>query len=326
MWEIANTDHIHLLEAAFAEWREQRSSHSISYLADAGIDDYHRDRLIKQIQDNPDNETIRLLTEGERILALIGLKHSTWHQIYLGSPYYKIQPSYFFTDDERDLFFTVNALKEILTHAGSVYTTRIECRRRSLIYHLALGGFLPVGTSVRMVLDPLTSKLVDSFSRPSYDGLIIRPCADRDLPRLQDIIRRAHQHSHFFCEARFKPERVRNLFAEWIAQCASNSAYRITVAEKEGQVVGFCSSFVQKTLKSYIRRAIGIIDFIVVDYGIQGRGIGRALLKAAFDEFYPGVDCVELRTMADNLRAIRFYEKHGFRMLSADQHLHYWAT
>ncbi|MGC9329623.1 MAG: GNAT family N-acetyltransferase, partial [Candidatus Hinthialibacter sp.] len=120
--------------------------------------------------------------------------------------------------------------------------------------------------------------------------------------------------------------RVRNLFADWIAQCAASSAYRITVAEQKGRVIGFCSSFVQKSLQTYIRRAIGIIDFIVVDSCIQGRGIGRALLKAAFDEFQPEVDCVELRTMADNLQAIRFYEKHGFRMLSADQHLHYWAA
>lgn len=326
MWIQAAPDHIPRIETAFAEQREQRPHEYVSYLAEPGIADFHRDRLISRIKKNPNNSKINLLISENRLQALIGVEESEWHKKLLGVTYYKIQPFFCFASQASEIERVATALRALFTGPDAVYTTRVEARQPHLAYYLARQNFTPVGTSIRMVCDDLPQKRVDSQSSQTYDTYKFRPYSETDLPELQNIIRWSHRHSHFFCETRFEPGRVRELFAEWIAQCAKSPAFRITIAESGGTVIGFCSAFVQKSLESYIGRPIGVIDFIVVDSRIQGKGIGRALLEAAFDGFRPATNCIELRTMADNLQAIRFYEKNGFRMLSADQHFHLWTA
>lgn len=49
---------------------------------------------------------------------------------------------------------------------------------------------------------------------------------------------------------------------------------------------------------------------LYVDTFFQGRGIGAKLLEFAIENF--GVNC--LWALEKNEKAIRFYEKHGFRM------------
>jgi ribosomal protein S18 acetylase RimI-like enzyme len=326
MWTLATPSHIPLLQTAFAELRERRRQHYVSYLADPRVADFHRDRLISRIQKNPENSRLRLLIAENRLLASIGVEASEWHQKRLGVRYYKIQPFFCFTDHKDEIEQISLALRDFVIEPHAVYTTRVEAHQTGLAYYLARQNFTPVGTSIRLVRDGLQKNYIDSQPLQPYDNLNIRPYRETDLPILQDIIRRSHRHSHFFCEARFDPERVRGLYAEWIELCTKNPAYRILIADRKNETIGFCSAVVQNTLNPYVGKPIGIIDFIVVDYGIQGQGIGRALLEAAFEWFQPQTDCIELRTMADNLQAIRFYEKNGFRMLSADHHFHHWTT
>ncbi len=324
-WIPATHGQIPYLETAFSTLREERADRYVSYLAQPGILDFHRDNLISRIQKKPGDSGLFLLMKENKLLALTGIEPSPWHRERLGMPYFKIQPLFCFATQNNEVSHVAESLRFFFTQPGAVYTTRVEAQQHPLVYHLASYGFTPVGTSVRLVRDGGDRKRVDSYSRCPYDNFNIRPFSETDLPKLQDIIRRSHRHSHFFCEARFEPERVKDLFAEWIGQCAANPVFRISIAEAEGEIIGFCSAFIQKSLERYIGRPIGIIDFIVVDYGIQGRGIGRGLLEAASGWLDPITDCIELRTMADNLQAIRFYEKNGFRMLSADQHFHFWT-
>lgn len=262
---------------------------------------------------------------GPDVLALTGISPSRWHSRHFGVSYYKIQPFYCFREDEQLIDALVRELRNRLDEPDSVYAIRAEARQYALVYHLVRHGFTHVGTSLRLDL-PLDKSIIDTTPGPSYDTFLIRDFRDTDLPRLQDIIRRSHKHSHFFCEVRFPPERVRDLFAEWIQKSAQGLAHKILVAEFEGEVGGFCSIFLNPTLRPYIRKSIGIIDFIVVDERMQGKGVGKKLLQSTFAELRGQADEVELRTMADNLEALRFYEKNGFQVLSADQHLHYWTA
>ena len=324
-WTQANAEFIPLIEEAFAQQRRERPKRYVSYLAEPGIADFHRDRLIKQFKEKPDDPGFKMLINDDKLLALAGIEKSDWHSGHFRTPYYKIQPFFCFTDDLEEIEQVTNKLNELMTKKGAVYTTRAEASQHTLSYHIGRSGFVQVGTSVRMVFDQLDIKMIDSPQSQNYDSFRIRPYLQQDLPKLKDIIRRSHQYSHFFCEMRFDPEKTRDLFAEWMERCAKSSAFHILIAERDGEPIGFCSALVQKSLVPYVKRAIGIIDFIAVDSNIQGKGIGRALLHAAFYWFAPQTNLIELRTMADNLRAIRFYEKNGFRMLSADHHFHRWT-
>lgn len=60
---------------------------------------------------------------------------------------------------------------------------------------------------------------------------------------------------------------------------------------------------------------------IGVDPEAQGRGIGARLLEAAFARFRDlGFDRARVWTTEDNVQAIAFYQKRGFKLVGARQH------
>jgi len=96
----------------------------------------------------------------------------------------------------------------------------------------------------------------------------------------------------------------------WRERLASGAEVHRLVAEREGQVVG---SVVLHTEVSPRRRHVGALA-IMVREGVQGQGVGTALMAALVDlaDNWLGVRRVELQVYADNARAVRLYEKFGF--------------
>jgi putative acetyltransferase len=83
------------------------------------------------------------------------------------------------------------------------------------------------------------------------------------------------------------------------------------VAELDGKVVGSAGLHVEhKALRR--RHAVGL--GIGIGKMGQGQGIGDALMKSLLNyaDDWGGVLRVELTVWADNERAIRLYQKHGF--------------
>lgn len=72
--------------------------------------------------------------------------------------------------------------------------------------------------------------------------------------------------------------------------------YRVTVAERDGRIVGFMAEL------------DGWIEHFYMDAAQLRSGIGSALMADAQSR----QDSLELWCFADNLRARAFYEKHGF--------------
>ncbi len=314
-----------LIERAFAREAETRPARCVSYLAEKAVSDFHRDRLLQSIEASSSESPIRLLLADGELAAVMGTAPSPMHSERFGVTNYKIQPFYCFMDDEGIVERIVNELRtSICTESGSVYSIRIGAENHTLDYMMGLQGFAPVGMSVRMAMESAPLENIDSGAKYKYDT-VIRDFDSKDLHALQDIGRRNHRYSHFFNEPRFSREDARELFADWIRKCVGGVAQHIYVAENNGQVIGFSILLIGRSLEPYIGKTIGVVDFIAVDGQTQGKGIGKLLLDASLGWFKRRAGLVELRTMADNLRAIRFYEKNGFRILSADQHYHLWT-
>ena len=83
----------------------------------------------------------------------------------------------------------------------------------------------------------------------------------------------------------------------------------ITVAEAARALVGFVT----------VDPNTGYLDQIVVATDQQGRGVAGALLAEARRLAPEGLD---LHVNQDNVRAVRFYEKNGFRKTGTDVNPH----
>jgi len=92
-----------------------------------------------------------------------------------------------------------------------------------------------------------------------------------------------------------------------LAHAVAESLDRIVVAEHDGRVVGWCSR----------SKHGAYVPFLFVSPKMQSRGIGSALLRRVESLLeLGGAGSVNLETPADNVRAVRFYQRQGYRILA----------
>lgn len=136
-------------------------------------------------------------------------------------------------------------------------------------------------------------------------GITIRKAETADARRLADIAYRAWESGIYPLltqQAGIKEAEQRRL-----TQAVAETLSRIIVAEVDGIAVAWCS---RSSRRAYI-------PFLFVMPELQGHGLGSMLLRRMESMLeLEGADRVHLETPADNVRAVRFYEKQGYRILA----------
>jgi [ribosomal protein S18]-alanine N-acetyltransferase len=102
-------------------------------------------------------------------------------------------------------------------------------------------------------------------------------------------------------------EEVRRAERRRLRQAVVDSLDRIIVAEAEDLPVGWCAR----------NRGRPYVSFLFVTPLLQNNGIGSLLLKRMESLLeLEGHDRVLLDTFADNVRAVHFYQQHGYQILA----------
>lgn len=210
-----------------------------------------------------------------------------------------------------------NTLTSAEAHAVRAWAeaNRVEC-----LYFLARAGDGPTLAAAAEVgfsfVDLRVELLIDlPETAPAPAPATVRAASVDDIPTLQRIARAAHRDSRFFLDAHFPVDRSEDLYARWIAR--DFAEHHVLVAEVDGAPAGYLS--VQR------KAGHGVISLLAVDEAHAGRGLGRALVLAAFAWFHThGLRRVQVVTQGQNIRAQRLYQGAGFRTLSAEPRLHLW--
>ena len=91
---------------------------------------------------------------------------------------------------------------------------------------------------------------------------------------------------------------------------ADDAAQYVAVAEADGRIVGWCDVF---NHWAHALQHVGTLGMGVLP-AWRGQGLGERLLRATLSHaLRKGITRVTLEARADNLRAIRLYERVGFR-------------
>jgi len=169
----------------------------------------------------------------------------------------------------------------------------------------------------------LSEDLMKSTQELSSSDIVIRPSCSEDETKLMDIAREAFSHDHFHKDERFPKRRSDDLFASWIHNCCHGRADVVLVANDQGKKpVGFVACKIEEAGES--KR--GIIDLIAVTPSYWLKGIGECLVREAVQWFAGnGAQSVFVGTQADNLAAVRTFEKNGFRPVRTQLTFHKWV-
>lgn len=150
-------------------------------------------------------------------------------------------------------------------------------------------------------------------SAPAVDALVtVRPHHVSDIPTLARIARVAHTDSRFFFDRRFDRSKVEQLFETWVRKACAED--HVLVGELEGQPVGYLSC-----------QRDGGIGLAAVAPGMQGQGVGGAMLRGALGWFESqGVTDLRVVTQGRNVAAHRLYQRAGFLTQSVECWFHRW--
>jgi ribosomal protein S18 acetylase RimI-like enzyme len=148
-----------------------------------------------------------------------------------------------------------------------------------------------------------------------------RTATPDDLPLLEAIARKAHTDTRFFKDHRFPVTRAEALYAAWIRRDLGQHHVLVATTEERPETpLGYISCLVNAADKR------GRIGLIAVSDSHQGRGLGRALVRAGLAWFRSaGCTQVDVATQAANIAAQRLYQSAGFRSHECSAWFHHWS-
>jgi ribosomal protein S18 acetylase RimI-like enzyme len=137
----------------------------------------------------------------------------------------------------------------------------------------------------------------------------IRSARPEDLPALVELLPQLREGAT--PGVTWEPADDRTATGVW-EQILSDPRRAFLVAELDDRVVGTADLVIVPNL-THAARPIAYVENVVVDKGLRGRGIGRALM-AACETRAVEAGCYKLQLLSNRYRddAHRFYESLGF--------------
>ena len=155
---------------------------------------------------------------------------------------------------------------------------------------------------------------------PTLSSVETRLACEDDLEACQRIADAALTQSRYHSDPNIGCELGRRVKREWVKSNLSGRA-RCYVACIDHQVVGFIH------LRETPDEDASVIDLIAVDPSFQRRGVGKSLVNQAFMYYWnvmAGHVNLHVSTQAQNISAVRFYERLGFLLIEAQNTFHRW--
>jgi dTDP-4-amino-4,6-dideoxy-D-galactose acyltransferase len=136
--------------------------------------------------------------------------------------------------------------------------------------------------------------------------------------KLIDLSIQTSHKSRFRVDPNFPAGMADKLYTEWIKNSLSGGLATDVFTYCEGDNI-----FGLITLSCQENKAI--IGLLGVDNGVRGKGIGKALIRAAEDlAIRLGIQQLEVVTQKANLEACKFYSGVGFNIISIVNVYHFW--
>lgn len=129
--------------------------------------------------------------------------------------------------------------------------------------------------------------------------IVLRPATADDVDALTDLFVRARRIAMPYLPSLYTDEQV----SYWLANIVLPHCRVVVACTVETEPVGFCA--VRSEQLDYL-------DHLYIEPASQGRGVGTLLLADAMNG---SPDGLRLHVFQRNVRARRFYERNGFRLV-----------
>lgn len=187
----------------------------------------------------------------------------------------------------------------------------VDAEHTPTLRALAAHGFQFV--DIRLTLDRALNA-----EPPPASAIAVRLAGPPDRGVLESLARVSHRNTRFYEDGRFDRTRCDELYATWIAKALDDPEAFVLVPDIDGRLGGYLS--IHQPANAEAR-----VGLIALAPDLQGRGVGEALMAEAFARLAArGPRRIAVVTQGRNARAVRFYEKCGFRTRTCQFWYHRW--
>ena len=147
-------------------------------------------------------------------------------------------------------------------------------------------------------------------------AFIVRAATSADAPQLGKLAALLVETHYAFDAQRFLPvtDRTQTEYGAFLARQLNDPNVVLLVAEEHGEMQGYAYATVEGYDYQSLRGPAGVLQDLIVEAEVRGRGVGSHLLEAILSELKSrGVSQVVLSTAAQNEGARRLFARAGFR-------------
>lgn len=177
---------------------------------------------------------------------------------------------------------------------------------------LPKSGFTPSASYIDLV-SPVDKKRYSSFE-DKYD---VKVATKSELVQAQDIAATAFRLSWTYRLKFASKKDIDSYHRTWVRNLHKGSVSTVFVAKFQGKIYGFLG--IKENPKDKSARII----LVAADKKMKGKGVGSALNHTAFGWAKgKNIKKIYVKTQAENVQALGFYKKHGFKLYSRDYKYH----
>lgn len=136
--------------------------------------------------------------------------------------------------------------------------------------------------------------------------------------RVVNIASNSFQYSRFYNDPLLPQELAKNIYVHWTQSSFSQENKYFVLCERESEIAGY--------MIFSIRENIASVELIAVHKDFQRKKVGESLINK-IEEYVlnKGIRLIKVGTQVNNISAIQFYTKMGFKYVNCGSIYHYWS-
>lgn len=146
--------------------------------------------------------------------------------------------------------------------------------------------------------------------------VVVRVALPEDVVSISKLWRMFMDYNARFDSSFTIKQKIVGRFARELQNHIGDPNYRLAVVEVNGELVGYCLSYISRKPYFFKLGKFGFIGDLFVEENYRRRGYGRMLVEDA-DSFFERkkVEQVELLVASGNVNTVKFWEKLGYKAL-----------
>lgn len=260
------------------------------------------------------------VVDQDNLLAVCAIDYLQEHSEVYGRKMFRISTLINYKEPGQCFKLIWDALQYHIRHQSIDHLScRIDASDYQNMAHLTLVGFRSCGISLKMTSSEAKLRVDGRYAQE----VIVAKATRDDMERVA-FITREHVFNHYFYDASLPVDKTKDLFANWASSLVKgNDLVYVLVEQERNEIIGFISYQDPHGFNRALGTKILSLDTIVIQGIYRGKRYGEVLIQETLLDKFSRYNQIELRVSHDNYRAINFYQKFGFRIVSADMWLAY---